>query len=158
MTSLHSDSQGHQDKKVIVYFLTCACVDFVAGKSPHCKICMACTVPYESCSLAASCGAMPASHLMAHGQAGWVAMSPHPIRLACSPTCAAVLPRLSQCKGMTINALHGRMKQAARAATLAAFTEVPAGTLGCVLGWLASQVRRVYGAAASGRCTHVGLR
>ncbi|PSC74559.1 DEAD-box ATP-dependent RNA helicase 18 isoform A [Micractinium conductrix] len=73
VTSLHSDSQGHQDKKVIVYFLTCACVDFVA----------------------------------------------------------AVLPRLSQCKGMTINALHGRMKQAARAATLAAFTEVPAGVLLC---------------------------
>lgn len=41
--------------------------------------------------------------------------------------CAAVLPRLPQCKALSINALHGKMKQAARAATLTAFAEARCG-------------------------------
>lgn len=65
--------QEHSNEKVIVYFLTCACVDFMA----------------------------------------------------------AVLPRLPQCKGLAFQALHGRMKQAARGATLSSFAEASAGALLC---------------------------
>lgn len=39
----------------------------------------------------------------------------------------AVLPRLSHCKALPVMALHGKMKQAARAATLSAFAEAPSG-------------------------------
>ena len=40
---------------------------------------------------------------------------------------AAVLPRLPQCRGLQLLALHGRMKQAARETTLQAFADAPAG-------------------------------
>ncbi|KAL4854014.1 DEAD-box ATP-dependent RNA helicase 18 [Chlorella vulgaris] len=65
--------QEHVNQKVIVYFLTCACVDFAS----------------------------------------------------------VVLPRLPQCTSMRIWALHGRMKQTVRGATLAAFAGAPAGILLC---------------------------
>jgi ATP-dependent RNA helicase DDX55/SPB4 len=65
--------QDHTTEKTIVYFLTCACVDFVS----------------------------------------------------------AVLPRLPQCKMLSVKALHGKMKQAARAATLSSFAEAPSGVLLC---------------------------
>ncbi|KAK9812827.1 hypothetical protein WJX72_004361 [[Myrmecia] bisecta] len=65
--------QEHEDQKVIVYFLTCACVDFYA----------------------------------------------------------AILGRLPSLKAQAIKALHGRMKQAAREATLAAYTSLQAGCLLC---------------------------
>lgn len=62
--------QEHATQKVIVYFLTCACVDWAA----------------------------------------------------------AALSRLPQARGLPPpRALHGRMKQAAREATLAAFADEPAG-------------------------------
>lgn len=44
---------------------------------------------------------------------------------------AVVLPRLPQCTSMRIWALHGRMKQTVRGATLAAFAGAPAGTHAC---------------------------
>jgi hypothetical protein len=40
-----------------------------------------------------------------------------------------VLLKLAQCKGLNISALHGRMKQAVRATTLAAFAEALGGEL-----------------------------
>ena len=61
--------QEHRESKVIVYFLTCACVDFFA----------------------------------------------------------TVLDRLPAARGLAITPLHGRMKQAAREAALAAFADAPAG-------------------------------
>ena len=63
--------QSHQQDKVIVYFLTCACVDLYA----------------------------------------------------------ALLLRLPGAAPLPVCALHGRMKQAAREAVLADFTDLPAGKL-----------------------------
>ena len=40
---------------------------------------------------------------------------------------ASLLPGLAAAKGLPLRALHGRMKQAAREETLAAFAEMPAG-------------------------------
>ncbi|KAL4439662.1 hypothetical protein ABPG75_002663 [Micractinium tetrahymenae] len=65
--------EGHKADKIIVYFLTCACVDYMS----------------------------------------------------------VVLPRLPECKGLAIRALHGKMKQSSRASTLSAFAEAPAGVLLC---------------------------
>ncbi|EFN51763.1 hypothetical protein CHLNCDRAFT_59105 [Chlorella variabilis] len=73
MPQLVAFLQEHKTQKVIVYFLTCACVDFAS----------------------------------------------------------VVLPRLPQCKALCISALHGKMKQAVRATTLAAFAAAPAGVLLC---------------------------
>ncbi|KAG2492424.1 hypothetical protein HYH03_009367 [Edaphochlamys debaryana] len=44
---------------------------------------------------------------------------------------AAALPRLPALRGVRLRALHGRMKQAAREATLEAFRALPAGVLLC---------------------------
>eukprot|EP00887_Chlorella_sp_A99_P001671 scaffold8.g1671.t1 len=65
--------QAHPEEKVIVYFLTCACVDFAL----------------------------------------------------------AALPRLPELRRLELLGLHGRMKQAAREATLQAFADMPAGVLLC---------------------------
>ncbi|KAL4433585.1 hypothetical protein ABPG75_000026 [Micractinium tetrahymenae] len=65
--------EGHKADKIIVYFLTCACVDYMS----------------------------------------------------------VVLPRLPECKGLAIRALHGKMKQSSRVSTLSAFAEAPAGVLLC---------------------------
>ena len=70
MHLLHLGSeQEHKESKVIVYFLTCACVDFFV----------------------------------------------------------TALERLPVAKGLAVTSLHGRMKQAAREAALAAFADAPAG-------------------------------
>ena len=61
--------QSHQQEKVIIYFMTCACVDLYS----------------------------------------------------------ALLARLSDTAALPLRALHGRMKQAAREAVLADFTDLPAG-------------------------------
>lgn len=64
--------QEHKQSKIIVYFLTCACVDFFV----------------------------------------------------------TVLERLPAARGLAVTSLHGRMKQAAREAALAAFADAPAGGAG----------------------------
>ena len=69
MPCLRGHVQEHRESKVIVYFLTCACVDFFA----------------------------------------------------------TVLERLPAAHGLAVTPLHGRMKQAAREAALAAFADAPAG-------------------------------
>lgn len=64
---------AHRNEKAIVYFLTCACVDFYA----------------------------------------------------------LVLKRMPVLKGLQVSSLHGKLKQAAREATLSKFAELPAGVLLC---------------------------
>ena len=46
---------------------------------------------------------------------------------ACVDLFAALLGRLPATRGLPVHALHGRMKQSAREATLATFAALPAG-------------------------------
>lgn len=75
------------------------------------------------------------------------------------PTCCtAVLPRLPQCKSLAMHSLHGKMKQAARAATLAAFAEASSGTIGTAAEpGAARQAALVHThGTGAGRCTNLG--
>lgn len=49
---------------------------------------------------------------------------------ACVDLYATLLARLPATAGLPVHALHGRMKQAAREATLATFAALPAGEAG----------------------------
>lgn len=101
-------------EKVIVYFLTCACVDFMSG--PH----------GEGVRLhALLLGLHAKSCIRILREILWQIFLHTPPRHF--PCCAAVLPRLPQCKSLKLKALHGKMKQAARAATLAAFADAASG-------------------------------
>ena len=100
--------QEHTADKVIVYFLTCACVDFMSGV----------WLMLEETAVA-----------MQQRVGHWLASTLLPCCACCRP--AAVLPRLPQSKTLAISALHGKMKQAARAATLSAFADAPGGVLLC---------------------------
>jgi hypothetical protein len=96
--------QERQACKVIVYFLTCACVDFYSGSSTitpfllHSLTTSPCLV--QLCPL--TCTTVPL-------------------------TCTAVLSQVPEIKQLFIWTLHGRMKQAARTATIEAFKAASAG-------------------------------
>ena len=95
-------AQDHQGEKAIVYFLTCAAVDFYALALPLVMEGAAPAVKESS-----SAGKKPQKQ---QGKAGW-----------------------------QVAALHGRMKQSQREATLAAFAAAPSGNplcLSCVRSWL----------------------
>lgn len=123
--------QEHAAEKTIVYFLTCACVDFVSGGlllllyMAAAELC-----GWGSAALVCSSALPPPKAFRRSGMPTSTALRHSLVASHTFLPCRflpAVLPRLSHCKALPVMALHGKMKQAARAATLSAFAEAPSG-------------------------------